>query len=389
MYDLLILLLPVAGLVGWYLGRNNSQEKIIVKKPDTLSKDYLVGLNYLLNEQPDKAVDVFIKMLEVDSETVETHLALGNLFRRRGEVDRAIRIHQNLIARPHLEKPQRTQALLALGQDYMRAGVFDRAERLFQEVIEHGEYTAQSTHYLLDIYQQEKDWEQAIAIAHKLEAASNKSMAREIAHFYCELALDARVKVSSEQAYRYLKRAMAMDKNCVRASLLNGDWEMDVGNYKAAIRAYKRVKDQDPDYLSESIAPIVICYEKLGQEAELLDYLHQCLHEYPRLTIILTLSERIQRNDGERAALAFVTEQLHQRPSVPGLKHLIDLHFNLAAPSQKEQLSGLHEITAKLAHEKPIYRCSHCGYAGTVLHWQCPSCRNWNVIKPIHGLEGD
>ena len=173
--NLLWLLLPVAALSGWWIGRRrgNSNKN---QSSSSIYPEYFKGLNFVLNEQPDKAIEVFIRMLEVDSETVETHLALGNLFRRRGEVDRAIRIHQNLIARPTLDREQRAHALLELGMDYMRLGLLDRAEGLFLELVESDLHLNQAYTELLEIYQQEKDWENAINIARKLELISGKKL---------------------------------------------------------------------------------------------------------------------------------------------------------------------------------------------------------------------
>ncbi|MBB72580.1 MAG: lipopolysaccharide assembly protein LapB [Legionellales bacterium] len=390
MFDALLIILPAAAISGWYYSKTKRRHRRQRKQSARWSKDYLAGLNYLLDEQPDKAVDVFIKMLEVDSETVETHLALGNLFRKRGEVDRAIRVHQNLIARPHLDKAERTQALLCLGQDYFKAGVFDRAERLFHEVIDAGAYLAEGLRYLLDIYEQEKDWDQAIQIAQKLGSVTNTNMNPVIAHYYCELAEEARLKVSSEQAARYLKRALSADRNSVRTSLLQGEWEAESQQYKAAIRAFKRVKDQDPDYIAEVIPHLVACYEKLGLETELIAFLRQCLDEVPRISIVLALTESLRHWRGAEAAIAFLTEQLQLRPTVRGLKHLIDLQLGLEEEiSSKEKFQLLDDLIQQLLQDKPIYRCVHCGFSGKVLHWHCPSCKQWNVVKPIQGLEGE
>ncbi|MBV8803080.1 MAG: lipopolysaccharide assembly protein LapB, partial [Gammaproteobacteria bacterium] len=213
------LLLVLAGLsCAWYLGYHTRLKRFAAEKLN-LPRDYLVGLNYLLNEEPDKAVDVFIKMLEVDSNTVETHLAVGKLFRRRGEVDRAIRIHQNLIARPQLDKAYREQSLFELGQDYLSAGFLDRAERIFLEILNIKEYSVPALRALLDIYQQEKDWENAIQIAKKLAVATKKPTKHMIAHYYCELADNAFHKNQNEQATDYLQQALDSDENCVRASL--------------------------------------------------------------------------------------------------------------------------------------------------------------------------
>jgi len=385
MLDIAAVLLPFVAVSSWYLGRGGKGQG---NKPRILSRDYLIGLNYLLNEQPDKAVDIFIKMLEVDSETIETHLALGNLFRRRGEVDRAIRIHQNLISRSNLEKSQRIQALLSLGRDYMLAGVLDRAERLFQEVIESGEYTKESLTYLQDIYQQEKDWEQAIVVAEKLEMQTGCSMSKVIAHYYCELAEEA-YKNNKEQAQRLLKRAIAVDHGCVRATLLNGQWQMEQGYYRQAIDLYFYVKEQDPDYLSEAIKPLVKCYQYSGDEVELIQFLRSCLVEHPRISVMLELSDRLQHYQGEQIAADFLATQLREHTSFRGLSQLIKLQVDLSEGTTREKLQLLHGLTIRLLKDKPVYRCGHCGYAGKVLHWQCPSCRHWDSIKPLHGLEGD
>jgi lipopolysaccharide biosynthesis regulator YciM len=388
MYELLLLLLPVAAASGWFIGRYASRDSSHPSRTN-FPRDYFTGLNYLLNEQPDKAVDLFVKVLEVDSDTVETHLALGNLFRRRGEVDRAIRIHQNLIARPSLAKHHRVQALLALGRDYQRAGMFDRAERLFLQVVESGEYVPVSLRYLLDIYQQQKNWELAIATARKYEAVTDELISLNIAHYYCELAGDARAKKNEELARRYLKDAVAIDKSCVRASLLLGEMESQTGNPKSAIRAYKQVKQQDPEYLSETLLPLAQCYEQLHEETELMDYLWQCLKEYPRISIALVIADRLQKNQGDAAAIEFIAEQLRQRSSLRGMKRLIQLQLLTAEGQAQQNLAILQDLTASLLQNKPIYQCRQCGLNGRVLYWHCPGCKNWNTVKPIHGLEGD
>ncbi len=388
MTNLLFLLLPVAAASGWMVAKRDGNNKK-TQRGAISHRDYFIGLNYLLNEQPDKAVDIFIKMIEVDSDTVETHLALGNLFRRRGEVERAIRIHQNLIARPHLTKQHRTQALLELGQDYLRAGVFDRAERLFLEVLEMGEQTTSSLNNLLDIYQQEKDWEQAIKIASQLERCGNLDMQPVIAHYYCEMAERALERLNTDQSLKYLKRALSVDRDSVRASLIQAKIEYQQGRYKSAIRYYKRVKQQDPEFLSEAILPLVKCYEKLSDEAGLIAYLRQCLDDSPRISIVLIFAERLQKRDGSAAAIKFLIEQLQRRPSVRGLKHLIELQINDSYGDAKANLTVLHDVAKVLLKGKPIYRCRHCGYSSKSLLWQCPSCKDWDVVKPIQGLEGD
>lgn len=384
--ELLFLLLPIAATSGWYAGRCSSSAK---NNDSPLSRDYLVGLNYLLNEQPDKAVDLFIKMLEVDSETVETHLALGVLFRRRGEVDRAIRIHQNLIARPQLPKQQRIEALLALGQDYLRAGVLDRAERLLLEVVEEDHlYTSIALNNLLDTYQQQKRWEEAIKVAHRL-LMKGEAVSPNIAHYFCELAAIARTQGQDEQAQRYLKQALAADAHCVRASLLQGELSIKSANFKAALQAYQHVKKQDPDFLSETIIPVVKSYEHIGEEAELIDYLQTSLQAHPRTSLILAIADRLKQKQGSVFAVEFIAEQLHRYPSLRGLQQLIALQLEVAEGKARENLLLLQALIVSLLKNKPVYRCINCGFSSKILHWLCPTCRNWNTVKPIQGLEGD
>lgn len=384
----LLLLLPVVAASSWYVGYR-ALDKENKPKTNTVPRDYLIGLNFLLDEQPDKAVDIFIKMLEVDSDTVETHLALGSLFRRRGEVDRAIRIHQNLIARPHLSKQQRISSLIALGQDYMRAGVLDRAERVFLEVVEQGEDTELSLKYLLDIYQQEKEWDKAVQIARKLTSTQFLDMHVNIAHYYCELAMQAHHDKDNETARGYLRKALAFDPKCARASLLHGDIEMQEGRYRAAIRFYKNVKQQNPDYLSETLLPLEKCYEKIGNEPELVAYLRECLREYMRISVVLVLARKIQQLEGIQSAITFIAESLTKHPSVRGLKKLIELQLQTVDAKGRENLKILEDLMETMLENKPVYRCTNCGFNGKQLHWICPRCRHWSTVKPIHGLEGD
>jgi lipopolysaccharide biosynthesis regulator YciM len=380
------LLTFIALYIAWYLGYRSRDEDAAAQKFN-LPRDYLVGLNYLLNEEPDKAVDVFIKMLEVDSSTVETHLAVGKLFRRRGEVDRAIRIHQNLIARPQLDKNCREQSLFELGQDYLSAGVLDRAERIFLEAVALREYSVPALRALLDIYQQEKSWHKAIETAAKLAAATRKNMQPVIAHYYCELAESAAQKGQYEQAYQFLKQALDSDSQCVRASLQLASVEMNKGDYKSALKNLKRIKDQDSNYLSEAIEALASCYENLNEEEKLVTYLMKVLDEYPKIPVVLILSERIRKWKGDKVAANFVADYIRRYPSLSGLHLFIDLYVSSTEGRAREDLLILHGLTNKLLADKPEYQCVSCGFSGKSLHWQCPGCKQWSSVKPMHALE--
>lgn len=388
MINLWPLLLPAAAWSGWWVARNQYLGK--QQKENRLSREYVVGLNYLLNEQPDKAVDIFIKLLDVDSDTVETHLALGSLFRRRGEVDRAIRIHQNLIARPQLSSKERHEALLALGQDYMSAGLFDRAERIFLEVIElGGKRNIRSLHGLLTIYQQEKAWENALQVIKKLELASGQSMHKQAAHYHCEIAEQALKTRAFEKAQQSIKLALSIDKQSVRASLLQANIEIKNQRHKLAIQALKRVPQQDPDFLSEIIEPLIICHRELNTMEECIEFLQSTLLKHPRSSTIFVIAEQLHCKNNMETAIDFVSEQLATYPSLKGLNRLISWHIESAHGKVREKLQMLYHITSKFLDTKPVYRCVHCGFGGKHLHWHCPSCKQWGRMKPVNGLEGD
>lgn len=389
MLYLLWLLLPIAALSGWWVAARSHAARSYGRRVTDFSSDYFKGLNYLLNEQPDKAIEVFVRMVEVDSETVDTHFALGNLFRRRGEVDRAIRIHQNLIARPTLSREQRTQALFELGADYMRAGVFDRAENLFIELIDMNAHVIPALRHLVDIYQQEKDWDKAITAARRLESATGKSMDTVIAQYYCELAEQAKQNGDAGHALHMIKRALMCDHNCVRASILQGDMEAEAGDCKAAIRAYRRVGEQDIEYLPEVIEPLRECYQRIGDLQAMIEYLKQVLARYDSISPMLALAGLIRQEHGDLDAAEFITEQLRRRPSVRGLERLIELNLAHSEGAARDNLFILRDLISKLLAEKPVYKCSHCGFTGKSLHWQCPSCKFWNTVKPIQGVEGE
>jgi Predicted N-acetylglucosaminyl transferase len=392
MLQLLLFLIPLLIACGWWLGYRHG--KTIVGSGyahDTthVAPDYFLGLNYLLNDEPDKAVDIFIKMFEVNSNTIETHLALGNLFRRRGEIDRAIRIHQNLIARPQLVAAYRTQALFELAEDYLRAGVLDRAERLFQDLLQGGGDMVLSLRGLLDIYQQQKDWQQAITTAQKIAKLTGVDVRHEVAHYCCELAEQANNNTAPAQVEKYLQTALAQNKNCVRANIILGKLLFKAGEYRRALDTFQSIYMQDADYIAEVIAYVVTSYKKLGLETELVSYLEQRIKESPRIYYILAMSDYLFTSNSLQVAIDYLTVQLSRCPSLRGLTKLLELCLLQEAACLHTQLILVQEVIVKNLSKKPIYRCINCGFAGKNLYWQCPSCKRWSTVKPIHGLEGD
>lgn len=385
---LFLILIPVIWLSEWFVKQHqknsNSSEELFNNK----AHPYWLGIHFLLDEQPDKAVDVFIKLLEVDSDTVETHLALGNLFRKRGEVERAIRIHQNLIARPNLTPLYKTHALLALGQDYMYAGMLDRAERIFLEVVEHGLEKILGLKYLSDLYQREKAWEKAIDNALKLQTISEIRLNVAISHYYCELAVNCLVH-DRQKAEDFLYKALSFDHNNARASMCLGQLFIDMQDYKKAIKILQQVKSQNPDFLSEALKPLAVCYDALNKRSDFIRFLKECLKEHARISVVLILTDYVIQEYNIQAGIDLLTDYLHMHPSLRGLQRLIELQLQTFKNEPNENLNILRHFTEKMLENKPIYRCCNCGFGAKTLDWLCPGCRQWNTIRPIHGLEGD
>ena len=385
---LLFLLLPVAAFSGWYVARRGS-ERTSGARVSELSSNYFRGLNYLLNEQQDKAIEVFLKLAEYNRDTVETHLALGNLFRRRGEVDRAIRVHQNLIARPSLSEAEKTIALLELGEDYMRAGLLDRAETLFTDLVAMDALAPSALTHLVSIYQHERDWNKAIDNARKLESATGESRGAIIAQFHCELAEQARSRGEWETARESLDAAVEAEHDCVRASMILGHIESSLGNLDAAIAAFEHVAERDVDYVPEILSPLLDCYARAQRMQRAEEFLLRMTERHQGVSPVLALAKLYARTKGEKAAVEFLTKQLHQRPSVRALMALIDANLHNAEGEARESFLIQRDLTRKLLEGQAMYRCTRCGFGAKAHHWQCPSCKNWNTVRPIHSVVGE
>jgi lipopolysaccharide biosynthesis regulator YciM len=376
MVELVFLLLPIAAISGWLSARRYYKKKSSSNN-NNVGPTYFEGLNYLLNEQPDKAIDVFIRLLEVNTETVETHLALASLFRRRGETERAIRIHQNLIARPTLTANQRNNALTELGLDYMNAGVLDRAESIFLELQQQSPPSKTALHQLLRIYQQQNNWLQAIEIAKQLYRGSDQNVARLIGQFYCELA-DMVVDTAPNVAKSHLKNALSYDPTCIRAMLLNADIAITQKNYANAQSELKKVVTKNPAFISEVLQKMHSCSQQSGKLAHFKQWLIELLKKDDSCSAKLVLADVIKQLDGIDAANNYLYTELAEHRSLPLLNKLLSFEQN---PQQK-LWPLLGDITNTVLSKKPIYSCSNCGFTGKTMHWHCPSCSEWQTIQP-------
>ncbi len=378
----LLALLPVAAASGWFAGRRDAIHRARSGENFNLSSAYFKGLNFLLNEQPDKAIEVFIKVLEVDSETVEMHLTLGNLFRRRGEIERATRIHQNLIARPNLSKAQRLQALSELAQDYFKAGLLDRAENLFQELADVPTHAHQALSHLTQIYEQEKEWDNAIEVKKRLAKYTSRNVSPEIAHYHCELAaVDLRTD-RSDGAREHIREALTKDPGCIRAAIQLGEVEYREGNYRRAIDTWREIAEQDARYLGEVIDKLVECYRRLDDNSGLQGFLDHAITEHGTPRILMARVDQIVEDQGTDAAVDFLTDWLRENPSLQGLKRLVELE-RAQGVDDAEEAQSLRLLVAGLAEREVEYQCRQCGFSGRAMHWQCPGCKGWQTYEPI------
>ena len=376
-----ILLLPLAALSGWVVGRRGGQHHGDTQV-SRLSSTYFRGLNYLLNEQPDKAIELFLHVAELDKDTFETQVARGHLFRRRGEVDRAIRLHQALAQRPDLSDLQKIQALSALGEDYMRAGLLDRAETVFNDLAQLDQRAPQALRHLIGIYQSERDWEKAIENARRYEAATGEPMGKLIAQFECELADRQRAAGDIDAARASIARAYAADSTSVRAGISEGRLEAEAGNPVGAVRAFERAARHDPDYLPVILPSLLESYDKVGERTGARAFLAEMSEHYRGISPVLALTKMVEAEEGVGAARRYLGQQLKDRPSVRGEAALIDLTLAEKADAEAT-LHDLKHITDQLLVRNPSYRCSRCGFGARSHHWQCPSCKEWGTVKPL------
>ncbi|HCN96159.1 lipopolysaccharide assembly protein LapB [Leclercia sp. TB492] len=388
MLELLFLLLPVAAAYGWYMGRRSAQQTK-QDEANRLSRDYVAGVNFLLSNQQDKAVDLFLEMLKEDTGTVEAHLTLGNLFRSRGEVDRAIRIHQTLMESASLTYEQRLLAVQQLGRDYMAAGLYDRAEEMFNQLVDETDFRISALQQLLQIYQATSEWQKAIDVAERLVKLGKDKQRVEIAHFYCELALQQMGNEDMDKAMALLRKGAAADRSSARVSIMMGRVYMAKGDYQKAVESLLRVIDQDKELVSETLEMLQTCYQQLDMAEEWVAFLRRCVEENTGAYAELMLADVVQEHEGSDTAQIYITRQLQRHPTMRVFHKLMDYHLNDAEEGRaKESLMVLRDMVGEQIRSKPRYRCQKCGFTAYTLYWHCPSCRAWSTIKPIRGLDG-
>ncbi|QIQ21202.1 lipopolysaccharide assembly protein LapB [Zophobihabitans entericus] len=387
MFELLFLLLPIAAGYGWYMGSRNASQRY-KDESNRLSREYVDGVNFLLSNQKDKAVDLFLDMLKDDSGTLEAHLTLGNLFRSRGEVDRAIRIHQALMESASLTFEQRLLAIQQLGRDYMAAGFYDRAEEMFTQLVDEEEFQQGALQQLIIIYQATSEWNKAIVAASRLVKLGKPEYNQQIAQFYCELAALTIAVEDYSKSLIYLQKSILADKNCARTSLMFGRVWMAEKRYDKAIYHLTQILDQDKEYVGEGLEFLKECYEQLGQMEEFKHFLKRCVDADSGNVAELMLADIIEQQNGRDAAQYYIYRELIKHPNLRGFYRLMDYHLADAEEGRaRESLLLLRNMVGEQIKAIPNYRCQRCGFTVNSIYWLCPACRSWETIKPIRDFE--
>ncbi|MCK6389693.1 MAG: lipopolysaccharide assembly protein LapB [Azonexus sp.] len=378
-----LLLIPLFFGLGWMAARVDMRQ--VVHESRALPRSYFQGLNFLLNEQPDKAIDAFLEVAKVDSQTVELYFALGNLFRRRGETERAIRMHQSLLDLPDVEESIRLHALVELGQDFLKAGLLDRAEEIFNK-LQGTSHALEAKRNLLEIYQLGKEWQKAIDIAREVpEIASH----REVAEYYCELAATEIMRSSPEAARRYLEVAVQENRKCVRASILQGDLLVQEGRHQDAIKIWQGIELQDPSYLALVAQRLLEAYRRLSRLPEGVALLGGYLERYPSLDLLDVVYQLVLESEGNEAAYRMVRTELQRNPTLLGLEKLMSARLPLAPNDVRGDVELAKTIVQGYTRRLSRYRCNSCGFKARQFYWRCPACGGWETNSPRRSEEFD
>ncbi|MBK6603859.1 MAG: lipopolysaccharide assembly protein LapB [Betaproteobacteria bacterium] len=375
-------MLPIPAIffaLGWIAARIDI--KHLLRESRALPMSYFRGLNFLLNEQPDKAIESFIEVVKVDPQTVDLHFALGSLFRRQGEIDRAIRMHQNLLDRPDLPADKRQTALFELAQDFHRAGLLDRAEELFTR-LDGSPFEHPSLAFLLSIYEQEKDWPKAIAVTRRMEALAKQPYHKEIAHYDCELAQAALLKSDFATARTYLEQARAEYKASPRATMLAGDMAAQQGDHARAIEEWQKIETQNPAFLALVAERLADAWRKTGGAAQGLRTLRAYQQQYPSLDLLNTVFSLTLVEEGAEAAASLIKEELARNPTLLGLDRLLEAQLASAPAERRHDLELVKQLVGQHIKRLGMYKCEHCGFRAKQYYWRCPGCGKWETYSP-------
>lgn len=373
-----LLALPIFFTLGWVAARLDIKQ--LISESTNLPAAYFKGLNFLITDQHDKAVDAFIEAVKANADSLELHFALGSLFRRRGEVDRAINLHLSLLERKELHDPQKIAVMAELAQDYLKAGLFDRAEEIFKSLT-HSRYQQPALRALLEIYVREREWERAIESATELERLSGVSFRKEVAQYFCEIAVKAQLINDIETAKQNLILALDANKKCVRANIMLGEIEAKAGNHEAAISLWKRVEFQQAEYLGVVAHKLLASYQALGKLNEGLALLNIYQQNYQLPTLLHVLYDSTLQEQGAEAAAQLARSELNKKPSLHTLYQLLSARQQ-TDKKDTQDITLIQQAIRSVMGNRNTYACVQCGFKAKHFHWQCPACNAWESLPP-------
>lgn len=389
MLELLFLLLPVAMGYGWFMGRNSVKQSQHTAKQD-LSIKYSTGLNYLLSNQQDKAIDYLLETLTLEDDTVEAHFAMANLFRKRGELDRALKVHEHLVRQKHLPTKAKQQAAFELGKDFLSAGLYDRAESMFDSLLKSKVFGLKSLTFLMQIYQSTNDWQQGITLKKIIVKSKDKKLLHILANFYCELATVALEKDEFIEVVELLEEALKCDPNSCRANWLLAKIYENHQQYNEACQCYKAIYGQDAEFFPDVIDQMEKCYLALDAEEEFASFIKKVYDETGGASALIKYLEYLAKKHGPLKAHDYMLSALRRRPTIKGFKHFIKMQMaNQPDDKERETLEMIKQLVSAYINIKQRYNCRTCGFNSSTHYWSCPSCHDWEQLKPVRGLEGE
>lgn len=389
---MVVALVSLALVLGFIVGRYaiSLRNLKFFLKPQSLDRRYFEGLTFLLKDEADEAIDRFVTDMEVNSKTLEVHLSLAGLLRRKGEVSRAVKVHENLLNSSQLSSPQTQLVQLELSQDYFHSGLLDRAECLLRELADQSsvarDVREDALKRLIEIYQATSEWLKAIDIADRLTerkfSGEPDEWRKAQAHYCCELALSAVDNPGGADSVQWLKSALSYDAKCVRASLLQARLDLKCGDTDAAIAVLGSIPSQSAELASEMVAPLYDCYIHQGKKIEFMEVLNQHLEEHKDIRALRLLFELSCDFESVTSALKRIAPFLSSYSILTSAK---DLCLTL------DSLIGFHDVDRfrpvinQLLSVESYYECVKCGFDGQEIHWLCPSCTSWGSMQVVNG----
>ncbi|MBU2871475.1 lipopolysaccharide assembly protein LapB [Colwellia sp. E2M01] len=389
MIELLFLLLPVAMAYGWYMGRNSIKQNQQIAKQD-LSIKYSTGLNYLLSNQQDKAIDSLLDALKVEDDSVEAHFAMANLFRKRGELDRALKVHEHLVRLNNLPTKDKQQAVFELGKDFLSAGLYDRAQTMFFKLLKSKDYGLKSLTYLLRIFQSTKDWQQGIDHQKQIIKLNDKRLLHTLANFYCELATTAFEQDKFIEVIELLEEALIVDPDSCRANWLMAKIYEKNQQCELAAKCYQAIYKQDNEFFPDVMQPMLECYTRLDAVDEFYSFIKKVYDETAGSSALIFYLAHVEKKHGKKKATEFILSALKRRPTIRGFEHFVNMQkLSSETEVSNASLDLITELISEYLKLKHRYSCRTCGFDSSTHYWSCPSCHEWEVLKPVRGLEGE